>query len=123
MLMKKLKSCAFWFILVSFIVNGMVVVTLLEAAEPAQAVPGTQPDDPLGMSLPREIFAVAGVETNIYFDNVVLTLNAANYAFDVTCPKGKQQAERWTWTPTEADVGDVPFQLEVRDDQNRVVSR
>ena len=61
MLMKKLKSCAFWFILVSFIVNGMVVVTLLEAAEPAQAVPGTQPDDPLGMSLPREIFAVAGV--------------------------------------------------------------
>ena len=123
MLKKKRKSSAVWFALVSFIVNGMLDVTLLDAAEPAQAVPSTELNDPLRMALPPEIFAVAGVETNIYFDNVVLTLNTANYAFDVTCPKGKHQAERWTWTPAEADVGDVPLQLEVCDDQNRVVSR
>ena len=123
MLKKKLKVSAFWFALVSFIVNGLAFATLLEAAEPASAVPSTELNDPLRMALPPEIFAVVGVETNIFFDNVVLTLNTTNYAFDVTCPKGKQQAERWTWTPTEADVGDVPLQLEVRDDQNRVVSR
>ena len=94
-----------------------------EAAEPAPAAPGTQLDDPLRMALPPTIFAVAGIETNIYFDNVVLTLNTANYVFDVTCSKGKQQAERWTWIPAEADVGEIPLQLEIRDDQNRVVSR
>jgi lysophospholipase L1-like esterase len=118
----KLKSSAVWFALVSFIVNGLLVVTLLEAADPASAAPSTELSDPLRMALPPEIFATVGIETNIYFDNVVLTLNTANYAFDVTCPKGKQQAERWTWRPTEADIGEVPLQLDVRDDQNRVVS-
>ncbi len=114
---------AAWFALISLTVSYLASATLSEAAEPAPVAPSAQNDDPLQMGLPPIIFAVAGIEANIYFDNVVLTLNTANYAFDVTCPKGKQQAERWTWTPTEADVGDVPLQLEVRDDQNRVVSR
>ena len=79
--------------------------------------------DPLRMALPPTLVAAAGIETNVYFDNVVLCLNPANYAFDVVCSKGSQQAERWTWTPTEADVGDVPFELLVRDDSNRIISR
>ena len=107
----------------SFSATFLTSSALLEAAEPVPTVVATQIDDPLRMALPPEVFALAGVETNIYFDNIVLTLNPANYAFDITCLKGRQQAERWTWTPTEADVGDVPLQLEVRDDQNRVISR
>ena len=119
----KPSPSAAWFALITLTVSFLVSATLSEAAEPAPAVSGTPLDDPLRMVLPPEIFAVAGIETNIYFDNVVLTLNATNYAFDVTCTKGKQQAERWTWTPSDTDVGDVPFQLEIRDDQNRVISR
>lgn len=78
---------------------------------------------PIRVALPSEIFASAGVESNIYFDNVALTLNAANLAFDVTCAKGRHQAERWTWTPTDSDAGEFPFEIVVRDDQNRLVGR
>ena len=33
--------------------------------------------------LPPALYAVPNVETNIYFDNVILTTNVHNYAFDV----------------------------------------
>lgn len=79
--------------------------------------------EPLRIALPAELFAVVGVETNIYFDNLILALNLANYTFDVTCAKGIQQAERWTWTPTASDAGEVPMQLDLRDEQNRIVSQ
>jgi lysophospholipase L1-like esterase len=50
-------------------------------------------------------------------------LNRTNYAFDVTCARGRQQHERWTWTPTDADAGDIPLQLEIRNEQNVLVGR
>jgi lysophospholipase L1-like esterase len=73
--------------------------------------------------LPKTIYAVPGVEMNVYFDNVVLAISPANYAFDVTCVKGTQQTERWTYIPVASDVGDYPFEIEVRDDQNKVIAR
>src|SRR5262249_54927848 len=73
--------------------------------------------------LPPVIDAVVGVESNLYFDNVVLVLNPANYAFDVHCTKGKQQQERWTFIPQATDTGDHPFQLDVRNEQNELVAR
>ena len=73
--------------------------------------------------LPSVIHAVPGVEINVYFDNVTLVLNPANYAFDVVCAKGIQQAERWTFTPSDKGVGSHAFTLEVRDAGNRLVAR
>ncbi|MFN0051583.1 MAG: SGNH/GDSL hydrolase family protein [Planctomycetales bacterium] len=75
------------------------------------------------LALPPVIYAVPGVEANVYFDNVVLVLNAANFAFDVQCPKGRQQQGRWTFSPGETDIGDHPFELEVRNDRNEIVAR
>ena len=60
---------------------------------------------------------------NVYLDNVILATNWRNYAFDVTCQKGLQQQERWTFTPKNEEVGIIPLQLEVLDEANRVVSR
>ena len=77
----------------------------------------------LRLSLPDTIDAVVGLEANIYFDNLVLTTDSANYAFDVHCPKGRHEEERWTLTPVVGDVGVYPLVVEVRDDQNRVVAR
>ena len=102
----------------------MLVLLIASNAAIADEMPSPPPINPsLRMVLPSEIHAVAGIETNFYFDNVVLVLNPANFAFDVTCTKGSQQSERWTWVPTDEDVGELPFQLEVRDEHNRVVSR
>ena len=96
-----------------------------QAAAPAPAVAQTprQFAGPIRLVLPPRLYAVPGIEMNVYFDNVCLVVNPANYAFDVTCAKGNQQAERWTCVPTDADVGEFPFVLEVRNDANTVIAR
>jgi lysophospholipase L1-like esterase len=73
--------------------------------------------------LPKALYAVPGVEMNIYFDNVVLALNPNNYAFNVACEKGIFQAERWTFTPQPGDVGEYPLLIEVRDEAHDLVAR
>jgi lysophospholipase L1-like esterase len=73
--------------------------------------------------LPTELPAVVGIESNIYFDNVMLAVNPANYAVDITCAKGKQQAQRWTLTPKAEDVGQHPLSIVIRDQENRIVAR
>ncbi len=92
-------------------------------------VPAAEPEPaPLfkgevGLILPPVIHAVPGVEMNVYFDNVSLVVNPANYIFDVTCNRGAQQTERWTYAPTEKDVGQFGFTLEVRDQSNAIIAR
>jgi len=73
--------------------------------------------------LPPVIDVVVGMEANVYFDNAVLVLNPASYAFDVHCAKGKQQQERWTFIPQPNDVGAHPFQLDIRNERNELVAR
>lgn len=75
------------------------------------------------LSLPSAIYATPGLECNIYFDNVVLVLNRQNYAFNVTCDKGLQFAERWAFTPTDDECGKYPITIEVRNEANELVAR
>jgi lysophospholipase L1-like esterase len=86
----------------------------LFAAEPAA--------DPLRLLLPEVVCAVPGVETNIYFDNICLVLDPDDYLFDVTCDKGAQQAERWTYTPAADDVGVHPLRIDVRNGRNEIIA-
>jgi lysophospholipase L1-like esterase len=90
---------------------------------PAPSVPTGDFAGKLRLTLPPIIYAVPGGECNVYFDNVALALNPANYAFDVTCKKGAQQVERWTFTPTDKDLGDHAFTLEIRNEANRIIGR
>ncbi len=71
----------------------------------------------------KTIYTVPGVEMNIYFDNIVLVANTANYCFDVTCGKGYQYDRRWTFTPDADDFGDYSIIIEVRDETNAVVAK
>jgi len=107
--------------------TSLVVVTLCLVAVAAASAESPQTADnfpaDLRLFLPETIYAAPGVEMNVYLDNVALILNPANYAFDVACKKGAQQAERWTLTPADKDAGTYPFTLEVRDQGNRVVAR
>ncbi len=73
--------------------------------------------------LPKTIYATSCVEANVCFDNAVLVINPANYVFHVVCQKGVQQTERWTYIPETGDIGDYPFAIEVRDDQNNLMAR
>ncbi len=76
----------------------------------------------LRLILPPIIYAVPGIETNVYFDNVCLVINSANYVFDVHCNRGHLQDDRWTYTPTEKEVGDYAFELNILDQSNQIIA-
>ena len=79
--------------------------------------------DSLQLTLPSEFYAAAGVETSVYFDNVVLTETPDVYQFEVACDIGTVEQRRWTVTPEAADVGDHPLTMTVRDAERRELGR
>lgn len=87
------------------------------------AAPAGEVENPVRLLLPPSIPALGGLETNVYFDSTFLALSPASFLADVTCTQGAQQAERWTWTPKPDEFGDHPFQIEIRDSENRIVAR
>ena len=95
----------------------IAALLLVFGAAAAQAEPGA-----VRLIMPPALYAAPGIEANLYFENVVLVVNPANYAFDVDCEKGIQQAERWTFTPTADDAGTFPLTLRVRDGANTIIA-
>ncbi len=98
---------------------------MISVGASADTTPASPPS-PLRLVLPPAIHALSGLETNLYFDNAYLALNPANYAVDVTCARGAQQSERWTWTPSadpeKKDLGEFPLVIELRDAENHIVA-
>jgi lysophospholipase L1-like esterase len=80
-------------------------------------------ENPLALQLPPAIYAVPGVEMNIYFDNVILAINPGNYVFDIDCPKGYNDAKRWRFLPTQKDIGEYPLKIRVLNNSNQVVGQ
>jgi hypothetical protein len=103
------------------LVSALFPIASLFAAEEGASTPA--PGSSIRLLLPKTIYAVPGVETNVYFDNICLVVNPRNYVFDVTCSKGTQQAERWSFNPTHEDVGEHELAVEVFDRTNRVLAR
>ncbi len=105
---------------------GQLVILDGDDSAGKEAATGRAPRHHLRLILPPEIPALAGLETNVYFDNTFLALNPANYAVDVVCGRGAQQNRRWTWIPEAGpgsrDAGSHPFTLELRDESNRVIA-
>ena len=73
---------------------------------------GTAAED-VKLLLPEKIYAVPGVECNIYFNNIVTVINPANYVFEVKCEKGRNDLKRWRYTPNAEEVGTYPLELRV----------
>ena len=75
-------------------------------------VPAAVADD-VKLFIPEKIYAVPGVEMNVYFSNVVTVINPANYIFDVDCPKGSNGLKRWNYVPADNEVGSYPWRIRV----------
>ncbi|MCK5803020.1 MAG: SGNH/GDSL hydrolase family protein [Lentisphaeria bacterium] len=102
-----------------------LAVAVCLGAEPEATKPKVAPvaaPPPIKLLLPPVIYAVPGVEMNVYFDNVSLTVNPANYVFDVTCNRGIQQNERWSYTPTGKTIGQFGFSIAVRNRANELLT-
>ena len=66
--------------------------------------------------LPEKLYAVPGIECNIYFRNIFLAVNPANYVFDVNCKVGRNDLKRWRFTPAAADAGKTyPLSIKIYD--------
>ncbi len=73
------------------------------------------------LTLPREVVAVAGLETAVYFDNIVLMEQPGKYRFQVDCDLGEVDSKRWSCRPSEGDLGTHRLTLTVRDASGTVL--
>ena len=67
----------------------------------------------LNLTLPETVYTAPGLETNIYFENVIDSATPEAYAVEVKCPRGTHGNKRWFWTPDAKDAG-KEFVLELR---------
>ena len=77
----------------------------------------------LQLTLPPVVYATPDVQMSIYHDNIVLTESPENYRFEFACGIGKNEAQRWTVTPTDSDVGDHPLAITVKDASGKVLEQ
>ena len=77
-------------------------------------------DQSLKLFLPPVMYAVPGIEMNVYFRNLFLTVNPDHFAFQVDCTKGNCYAKRWSFVPEEKDIGIYEWSLYVSNDEGVV---
>lgn len=65
----------------------------------------------LVINVPDKIYALPGLELNVYFDNVVEDAN--KYDWNITCSKGMQLERGYRITPSSGDTGTYPITIEV----------
>jgi lysophospholipase L1-like esterase len=56
------------------------------------------------LSIPSYLYSAAGIECNVYWENVLRSKFFDDLEFDVTSAIGTHQEERWTFTPVDGDV-------------------
>ena len=74
----------------------------------------------VNLLLTEKIYAVPGIECNIYFNNIVTVINYKNYAFEVICDLGRTDSTRWRATPEEKDIGEHKLTVRVWDEDGIV---
>jgi lysophospholipase L1-like esterase len=86
-----------------------------------QAADEKVPD--LRLTLPAEMYAVVGVEMNVYFDNVVLTQTSEKFSFEFGCDVGRVEARRWRCLPEARDVGRHKLTVTVRSSDGQEIAQ
>ena len=77
----------------------------------------------LKLGLPEIIYAVPGIECNLYFENVLDSAVYRNYTCEVRCDRGTQGEHRWFWTPEKSDAGaEFILELSVINDYGKLLS-
>lgn len=77
--------------------------------------------DGMQINVPDTLYATAGFELNIYFENI--TEDWERYYWDVQCAKGMQLERGYRVTPTDNDVGTYPLTIFARSKTNPDASK
>jgi lysophospholipase L1-like esterase len=70
--------------------------------------------------VPKAIYAAPGVETSVFFDNLV-NADSNRLGFTVKCSLGSSERRRWKVTPKDEDAGEHPFEVTVTDLDGKVL--
>lgn len=102
----------------------------------AENVKKNTQQDEVRLLLPEKIYAVPGIETNIYFENAVRVINPDNYVFNVYGTLtgsdtsrwlggafGRCDAKRWRYTPTAKEVGSHKLIFSVIGNRGEIVRK
>ena len=81
------------------------------------------PKEDVKLLLPEKIYAVPGIETNVYFENIVRVINPDNYVFEARCKKGRWDEKRWSFTPDDKDVGNFKLTINIIGNQGLLASK
>lgn len=85
-------------------ISTILAVTAIASAAQAADLSAAAPAAPL-VQLPSVVYAMLNVESSIYFAQITGVIHPENYGWEVQCPVGTQQNERWYYQPAEADRG------------------
>jgi lysophospholipase L1-like esterase len=107
-----------WLVSLFSVMLAFTMLSLGRCDGPLEADPRIR----LSITLPPVIYAVPGVDSSIYFDNIVLTKEPERFRFTVDADLGTIQPLRWTVTPTKQQIGDHPLVVTARDEKGNVVA-
>lgn len=108
------------------IIHQVAQIVVLSASFlqcPVTSATVTPTDEQLQLTLPPEIYAIPGVEMNVYFDNIVLTQEPDRYRFNVDCAIGRTEDRRWTVVAQAGDIGRTPFSLRVCNSEGDLLAK
>jgi neutral ceramidase len=73
-------------------------------------------------TLPANLYAVAGMPWTAFLANTILAETPGTFRFEVECPIGTREGDRWHIAPEAAKAGSHPFRLRLLDSLNRPVA-
>lgn len=89
-------------------------------AEPEPPATPTPVAAAIPLALPAVIYAVAGEEFNLYFDNIAPAGQPGEV--QVISPVGRQDAKRWRFVPRPDETGVFPLRVEYRDAAGKLLT-
>ena len=105
---------------------GLSVIGTELYSQATKEIPKTQAaeQNSVKLLLPPALYAVPGTELNVYFDNIVLVQDIKDWNFDVDCSYGRQDMDRWSYTPGNKDleIGNFPLKIKIYDASSKLIA-
>ena len=76
----------------------------------------------VNISLPNKIYAIVGDTLQMFFRGIIQSIDPYKYDILVSCQKGEKYPRYYEFTPNASDVGNVNFQITIKDDDRKILA-
>jgi lysophospholipase L1-like esterase len=85
----------------------------------------TKSEESFAPLLPSKLFAAPGIETSIYFDNLLLARDSDYLMFSIEChcPFARMERRRWVAAPKASDTGTYDLILKISDPSGTLLAQ